>query len=228
VRRCGRPGANLQVASALAVQAHVFDPAKYGVGFLGQAASPSDDRRVRARTRAIVERSQRAFDHGALDTALDRLMVSVASSEKGSTEAVDRELSLSRLPFWPCRHVRFLHHCSSPVDQPVFARVPGVCKGIKRAISQDRTIDQDECSASLGAELLRNVRSRGPTGMENEGRNRGLDLLRGWGCECLLLAVRPEGENHCGGKCGVAFEEDEQAVSLVDRSRIRICDARRD
>jgi hypothetical protein len=62
----------------------------------------------------------------------------------------------------------------------VFARAPGVCTGIKRAISQDRTIDQDECSASLGAELLRNVRSRGPTGMENEGRNRGLALLRGW------------------------------------------------
>jgi hypothetical protein len=63
----------------------------------------------------------------------------------------------------------------------VFVRVPGVCTGIKRAISQDRTIDQNECSDDLRAELLRNARSRGRIGMEVEGRNRGLQTLNGLG-----------------------------------------------
>jgi len=61
----------------------------------------------------------------------------------------------------------------------VFVRVPGVCTGIKRAISQDRRIDQNECSDGLGADLLRTARSRRPTGMEVEGRNRGLQMLKG-------------------------------------------------
>jgi hypothetical protein len=45
----------------------------------GQRNQPSPglerDCRLPARTRAIVERRHRAFDHGALDAALDRLMV---------------------------------------------------------------------------------------------------------------------------------------------------------
>jgi hypothetical protein len=60
----------------------------------------------------------------------------------------------------------------------IFVRVPGTCTGLKRAISQDRTIDQNECSKDLQAALLRTVRSRGPIGLEAEGRNRALQMLK--------------------------------------------------
>jgi hypothetical protein len=60
----------------------------------------------------------------------------------------------------------------------IFARIPGTCSGLKRAISQDRTLDQNECSEDLHAALLRTVRSRSPIGLEAEGRNRALQMLK--------------------------------------------------
>jgi hypothetical protein len=58
----------------------------------------------------------------------------------------------------------------------VFARVPGVCTGIKRAISADLRIDQD-CSNSLIEELLDYARLKAEVGIDAEARVRAMRLL---------------------------------------------------
>jgi hypothetical protein len=65
---CERPSSTGYVAGI-----HVFLTAAMRArrGWPGQGR----DRRLPAGTRAIIERRHRAFDHGALDAALDRLMV---------------------------------------------------------------------------------------------------------------------------------------------------------
>jgi hypothetical protein len=60
----------------------------------------------------------------------------------------------------------------------VFARVPGVCTGIKRTISADLRIDQDECSNSLNEELLRYTRvPKREAGIDAKARQRAIGLL---------------------------------------------------
>ena len=59
----------------------------------------------------------------------------------------------------------------------VLPRIPGVCIGIKRAISGDQRIDQDECSNALNDELLSYARSKGGVGVDAAGRARAMQLL---------------------------------------------------
>jgi hypothetical protein len=59
----------------------------------------------------------------------------------------------------------------------VFPRIPGVCTGIKRAISEDQRIDQDECSTALKEELLAYARSKGGAGIDAAARARAMQLL---------------------------------------------------
>jgi hypothetical protein len=59
----------------------------------------------------------------------------------------------------------------------VFPRIPGVCTGIKRAVSEDQRIDQDECSAALNDELLRYARSKAGVGIDAAARARAMQLL---------------------------------------------------
>ncbi len=58
----------------------------------------------------------------------------------------------------------------------VFARVPGVCTGIKRAISADFHIDQD-CSNSLIEELVDYARLKAELGIDAQARVRAMRLL---------------------------------------------------
>ena len=58
----------------------------------------------------------------------------------------------------------------------VFARVPGVCTGIKRAISADLHIDQD-CSNSLIEQLLDYARLKAEVGVDAQARVRAMRLL---------------------------------------------------
>jgi len=57
----------------------------------------------------------------------------------------------------------------------VFARVPGVCTGIKRAMSADLRIE--DCSNSLMEELSDYVRVKGDAGIAAESRARAMRLL---------------------------------------------------
>jgi hypothetical protein len=59
----------------------------------------------------------------------------------------------------------------------VLPRIPGFCTGIKRAISEDQRIDQDECSNALDDELLRYARSKDGMGIDAAGRARAMQLL---------------------------------------------------
>jgi hypothetical protein len=59
----------------------------------------------------------------------------------------------------------------------VLSRIPGVCTGIKRAISEDQRIDQDECSNALTDDLLHHARSKGGVGVDAAGRARAMQLL---------------------------------------------------
>jgi hypothetical protein len=59
----------------------------------------------------------------------------------------------------------------------VLSRIPGVCTGIKRAISEEQRIDEDECSNGLDDELLRYTRSKGGMGLDAAGRARAMQLL---------------------------------------------------
>jgi hypothetical protein len=58
----------------------------------------------------------------------------------------------------------------------VFARVPGFCTGIKRAISTDLRIDQD-CSHALIEELLDYARLKAEVGIDSQTRVRAMRLL---------------------------------------------------
>jgi hypothetical protein len=57
----------------------------------------------------------------------------------------------------------------------IFGRIPGICTGIALAIGSGGR--PDDCSASLNTELLQYARLNGETGIEREGRTRGLRLL---------------------------------------------------
>jgi hypothetical protein len=60
----------------------------------------------------------------------------------------------------------------------VFGRIRGVCTGIRRAISAESTVDEDECTDSLQEQLLQYVRTRGEVGIDAEARQRALLLLK--------------------------------------------------
>jgi hypothetical protein len=58
------------------------------------------------------------------------------------------------------------------------SRVPGACSSLKRVISGDLAIDENECSATLQANLFGYVKENEPTGLERDARDRGVELMQ--------------------------------------------------
>jgi hypothetical protein len=58
------------------------------------------------------------------------------------------------------------------------SRVPGACSSLKRVISGDPTIDENECSEALQASLFGYLKENGPTGLERDARVRGVELMQ--------------------------------------------------
>jgi hypothetical protein len=58
------------------------------------------------------------------------------------------------------------------------SRVPGACTSLKRVISGDPAIDENECSGTLQASLFRYIKENAPTGLERDARIRGVALMR--------------------------------------------------
>jgi hypothetical protein len=58
------------------------------------------------------------------------------------------------------------------------SRVPGACSSLKRVISGDPAIDENECSEALQARLFGYAKENGPTGLERDARVRGVELMR--------------------------------------------------
>lgn len=56
--------------------------------------------------------------------------------------------------------------------------VPGACTSLKRVISGDPAIDENECSETLQANLFSYIKENAPTGLEREARIRGVELMR--------------------------------------------------
>jgi hypothetical protein len=57
-------------------------------------------------------------------------------------------------------------------------RVPGACTSLKRVISGDPAIDENECSGTLQASLFSYIKENTPTGLERDARIRGVELIR--------------------------------------------------
>lgn len=60
----------------------------------------------------------------------------------------------------------------------IFGRVRGVCMGIKRVISTESAIDEDECTEPLRERLLEHVRSKRGAGIDADARQRAMLLLK--------------------------------------------------
>ncbi|HKB92536.1 MAG TPA: hypothetical protein VKC60_18620, partial [Opitutaceae bacterium] len=58
------------------------------------------------------------------------------------------------------------------------SRVPGACTSLKRVISRDPAIDENECSGTLQASFFGYIKENAPTGLERDARIRGLELIR--------------------------------------------------
>jgi hypothetical protein len=58
------------------------------------------------------------------------------------------------------------------------SRVPGACSSLKRVISGDPAIDENECSEALQASLFGYLKENGPTGLERDARVRGVELMQ--------------------------------------------------
>ena len=58
------------------------------------------------------------------------------------------------------------------------SRVPGACSSLKRVISGDPAIDENQCSETLQASLFGYVKENGPTGLERDARVRAGELMR--------------------------------------------------
>ena len=58
------------------------------------------------------------------------------------------------------------------------SRVPGACTSLKRVISRDPAIDENECSETLQANLFSYIKQNAPTGLERDARIRGVELLQ--------------------------------------------------
>jgi hypothetical protein len=75
---------------------------------------------------------------------------------------------------------------SAPLREPentdrlfkALSRVPGACSSLKRAISGDPAIDENECSEALQASLVGYLKENGPTGLERDARVRGVELMQ--------------------------------------------------
>jgi hypothetical protein len=58
------------------------------------------------------------------------------------------------------------------------SRVPGACTSLKRVMSRDPAIDENECSGMLQASLFGYIKENAPTGLERDARIRGVELMR--------------------------------------------------
>jgi hypothetical protein len=58
------------------------------------------------------------------------------------------------------------------------SRIPGACSSLKRVISGDPAIDENECSEALQASLFGYLNENGPTGLERDARVRGVELMQ--------------------------------------------------
>jgi hypothetical protein len=55
--------------------------------------------------------------------------------------------------------------------------VRGACTSLKRVISGDPAIDENECSETLQASLFSYIKENAPTGLERDARIRGVELM---------------------------------------------------
>jgi hypothetical protein len=75
---------------------------------------------------------------------------------------------------------------SAPLHEPentdrlfkALGRVPGACSSLKRVISGDPAIDENECSEALQARLFGYLKENEPTGLERDARVRGVELMQ--------------------------------------------------
>jgi hypothetical protein len=61
--------------------------------------------------------------------------------------------------------------------------VPGACSSLKRMISRDPTIDENECAGTLQTSLFGYIKENALTGLERDARVRGVELMRKGGEE---------------------------------------------
>jgi hypothetical protein len=70
------------------------------------------------------------------------------------------------------------------------SRIPGACTSLKRVISRDPAIDENECSGTLQANLFGYIKENAPTGLERDALIRGIELMRK-GMENLEIISTP-------------------------------------
>jgi hypothetical protein len=86
------------------------------------------------------------------------------------------------------------------------SRVRGACSSLKRVISRDPTIDENECSGALQASLFGYIKENAPTGLERDARIRGIELMRK-GMENLeIISTHSAGSSARSGRPGPVSE----------------------